>query len=396
MKRRILLCLAYVLAALCTAGCIYDYTPVVEGQKNLVVIEGDILVGSYTQVRLSTVRSLETPFSELPVTEWPAGARAWVEASDGTRYADENGSIDTRFADPDLEYRLLVTLGERSYVSSWEKVLRSADIEEMTYSVSDDHQTLTVAVTTRGDDSNRYYHWTAREDWEYHSPYSASFYFVPAGTYDHGEWYGQNAVVPFRDGENIYYCWSTSRVEDLLLASAEALSENRLVRHELYDINCHERRISYIYSVELTQEALSETAYRYWETMRKNSGDVGGLFSPEPFEMRGNLSCQEDPDAVVVGYISATVPSVSRLFIYGEDIGFYRMSEEDRKIYEINYISAEKREWARLYSRGIVPYMHTPMGGPDDFDWIDKRCVDCRVWGRGNKNKPDFWPNDHK
>lgn len=396
MRRRFLSLLPCLAAILCAVSCIYDYAPVVDGSESVVVIEGDILIGGYTEVRVSRTKPLQTLFSEMTQDTWPEGTRAWVEASDGTRYDGEGSRIDTRSADPSLTYRLLVSSGGSTYVSEWTPVVRSAAIDSVSYSISDDGMSLTIDVSTSGDADNVYYRWVAREDWEYHTPFNASHYYVPAATYDHGTFYPRHAVVPYRDGENSYYCWSSGRVKELLLASAESFSENRLVRHALYTYSCYDRRMSYIYSVELTQEALSETAYRFWDTMRKNSDDVGGLFSPEPFEMQGNISCQEHPDEVVVGYISASVPAVRRIFIDLEDINFARMSLEDREIYAVQPIEVGKSDWSRYYRAGYAVLNHVPMGDEDDFYWIPLRCVDCTVWGTGSKHKPEFWPNDHK
>ena len=394
MERRFILLLACLL--MLAPSCIYDYAPVIEDSETVLVIEGDILVGGYTDVRLSFSRPLEVPFAEMSQDSWLEGAHAWVESSGGARYESAGSRIDTRAADPSLEYRLLVEYGGRTYASEWTSVVRSAEIDSISYTISDDRMTLTMEVSSHGGPDNLYYRWMTKEDWEYHTPNNASHYFVPAGTMDHGTYYNANAIVPFQDGENTYYCWSSDRVNELMIASAEPLSENRLVRHPLYSLSCYDQRISFIYSAELTQLSLSETAYRYWETMKKNSGDVGGLFSPEPFEMRGNIVNVNDPDEAVVGYISATVPVSRRIFINSETIGFARISPSDREVYNIVPVHSAKKDWNRLYHSGYSVFVHTENGKPDEFDWLPTRCVDCRVWGKGTKNKPEFWPNDHK
>lgn len=396
MERRFILLLACLPMLLFAGSCIYDYTPVVEASTSTVVIEGDILVGGYTDVRLSLTRPLDTEFSEMSQNEWPEDARAWVESSSGARYEGVGSRIDTRSADPSLEYRLHVYYKGRTYVSEWTPVVRSAEIDSVSYTISDDRMNLTVEVSSHGGADNVYYRWTAKEDWEYHTPNNASHYFIPAYTYDHGKLYENSTIVPFQNGENTYYCWDSGRVRDLLIASTEPLSENRLIRHPLFALSCYDQRISFIYSLELTQEALSETAYRYWETMKRNSGDVGGLFSPEPFEMRGNIVNLEDPDEAVVGYISATVPEIRRIFINSEQIGFARIPASDREVYNITPLHSQKKEWNKLYTSGYAVFVHTENGKPDEFDWLPRRCVDCRVWGRGTKNKPEYWPNDHK
>ena len=393
MERRFLFLLVSLLLA---SSCIYDYAPVIEDSETVLVIEGDILVGGYTDVRLSFSRPLDAAFSEMSQTSWLEGAQAWVEASDGARYDGVGSRIDTRAADPSLDYRLLVAYKGKTYASEWTPVIRSAEIDSLSYTISDDRMTLTLEVSTHGGPDNLYYRWMVKEDWEYHTPNNASHYFVLGSTYDHGTFYKSSTILPFQDGENTYYCWNSGRVNDLLLASAEPLSENRLIRHPLYSLSCYDQRISFIYSMELTQESLSETAYRYWETMKRNSGDVGGLFSPEPFEMRGNIVNLEDPDEAVVGYISAAVPSTRRIFINSEKIGFARISASDREIYNVTPVHSSKKDWNKLYYAGYAVFVHTENGQPDEFDWLPIRCVDCRVWGKGTKNKPDFWPNNHK
>ena len=392
----------WMLVALCAVACVYDYDPVVPGTSGVMVIEGDILIGGYTKVRISASSPLR---GEMDESEGMKGGdiRFWVEAADGTRYGGYSPTIDTRLADPSQEYRLVVETGRGTYASAWVPVLRSAPIDSVAYSISDDRQTLTVDISAHGDADSPYYRWSAQENWEYHAPFQASFYYVRAGYDDReGELQLKDTVLQFKNGDNIYYCWNSDRIRDVLIASAESMPENRIVRHPLYAMNCFEQRISYLYSVEVTQEALSEQAYRYWETMMKNSGDVGGLFSPEPFEMRGNIYNTADSSEMVVGFINATVPSVQRIFINSEDLQFGKMP---RGTYDIEPTFVDREFWRSYSRKGYLVYgLHTDGSpgtgreGPETytFDWLPARCVDCVLWGSGNKNKPAFWPNDHK
>ena len=387
MKKRTVFWI-WMLAVLGTS-CVYDYQAETGNLRDFVVIEGDIMIGGYTEVRVS----LSGALSDNSAADRSIDATAYVEASDATRYTGPLDAIDTRSADPSLQYRLVVSCGRGTYASEWESVLRSGPIESIDYRISDDEKTMTVDVSTRGEDSP-YYRWIACETWEYHTPYIPSHYYVPSGTYDHGILYPRDTILPFRLGENSGYCWNTARVRGIMTASTEQLSENRLVRHELYSMGCYEQRISYIYSVELFQEAISERAYRFWETLNKNSQDVGGLFSPEPTEMAGNVHNVDDPEETVLGYISATVPSVKRIFILSDAIGFAQIPIADRDVYDINpiYDEGSRTLKRKLYKAGYAVYMHPPMAPPDCFDWLPRRCVDCEVWGPGTRKKPDFWP----
>lgn len=395
MKKIHLLLLA--VAALTVAACIYDFNAEVPGTQGIVVIEGDILIGDYTRVRVSTSTSLDS--KEEP---GPLPSRISVEASDGTTYSGYNNArIDTRFADPSLEYRLVVTNERGTYVSEWAPVLRAAAIDSLDYSISDDRTTMTINVNAHGEPGNDFYRWVAEETWEYHAPFQASHFFVPRGGYLDGKVVPIDTVAMFENGENTYYCWNNGQVRDVMIATTKDLSENRIAHHPLYRIDRYEQRISFIYSVLLIQEALTETAWRYWDMMQKNSSDVGGLFSPEPYEMRGNITSVDNPDEMVLGYISVTAPSTLRYFIESYKFIFARTRPGE---YDVEPVYVQRNNWYRYYNNGYSVYMlHTdesPGSGREEasdyeFDWLPNRCVHCELLG-GSKEKPDYWPNDHK
>ena len=385
--------LVLTLALLSAAACVYDFKADIQGRGGYLVVEGDILIGEFTTVKVS--RSLPLSGDE-PGSESVAAA-CFVEASHG------GWIIDTRDADSSLEYRLVIESGGATYASEWAPVLQAASIDSIAYTISDDRQTMTVDVTAHGDSDNRYYRWTAKETWEYHAPFQASHYFLPRGSILKGEVIARDTVAMFENGENNYYCWNSGAVREVLIATTEQLSENRLVRHRLYSMNRYEQRISYLYSVELTQEAISQTAYKYWTMLDKNSTDVGGLFSPEPYEMRGNIKNVDDPDEMVLGYISVTRPSVTRYFIRSYEMSF---AGTPRGAYDDEPVYVPENLWRRyFYNNGYDVYaIHTsdaPGTGIEteedyEFDWLPARCVKCWLWGGGTKQKPDYWPNDHK
>ncbi|MBR1538397.1 MAG: DUF4249 domain-containing protein [Bacteroidales bacterium] len=389
--------LTLILAALLTGACVYDFTTDLAGDEGILVVEGDILIGDLTTIRLS--RSIKLSGSDQ-VDRVPGAC--YVEASDGTRYGNGSPVIDTRNADPLLEYRLLIETGGRRYASEWAPVLPAAPIDSLSFSISADRTTMTVEVSTHGSAENRYYRWIAEETWEYHAPFQASHYFVQSGRMLNGERAARDTVAQYENGENSYFCWSSALVKDVMVASTDQLSENRLVRQPLYRMNCYEERISYYYSVLLKQECISETAYRYWTMLDRNSTDVGGLFSPEPYEMRGNVFNEDDPSEMVLGYISVSSPASTRYFIQSSKMMFPKTHRSD---YDFEPVYVQKTEWRNYYRSGYDVYMiHTDeaagsgIESADDyeFDWLPARCVKCWLSGSGSKAKPDWWPNDHK
>ena len=391
--------LLLMTALLAAVSCIYDFNPDLQGRGGVLVVEGDILIGDFTVVRISRSMDLTTDVTAGRHFEH-VSASCFVEASDGTVYGNGSSRIDTRPADPSLEYRLVVRTETGEYVSEWARPLRASAIDSLSYSISPDATTMWVEVSAHGERDNIYYRWIGEETWEYHAPFHATHYFVPRGTIHKGEVMPRDTVVAYEHGEDAYFCWRSGVVNSVLVASTGDLSENRLVRHRLYSMDRYDQKISYLYSVDLTQEALSEAAYKYWTLLEKNSNDVGGLFSPEPMEMRGNIVNVNDPEEMVLGYVSVTVPARTRYFIISHDTSFPRTRRSD---YDYEPVYVLKKDWRRYYSNNYDVYMEHNADDPgrdqqanDEFDWLPARCVKCWLWSSGTKNKPSYWPNDDK
>jgi len=394
MKKSLYL-LLLALTAFCAGSCIYDFNPDLKGQAGYLVVEGDILIGDYTNITVRRSQSLQDD-EAAPIV---SVSRAYVEGSDGTVYG--NGGpwgIDTRNASPSQEYRLVLEIESRKYVSNWAPVMQTAAIDSVAWTISSDSETMTVDVSASGEGS-RYYRWTVEQTWEYHAAFQASHYFVPANSVLKDVVVERDTVAMFENGENIYWCWNSETVPDLMMASTVESSENRIIRHPLFEMDRYEQRCMYLYSMLLTQEGISEEAWRYYEAMRKNSTDVGGLFSPEPSEMRGNIYNADDLSELVLGYISVVAPQKQRVFI--DMTNFGRMP---RDAFDTEPVYVEKDNWRRRYRDGWRVYaLHTdqsPGTGREteadyEFDWLPARCVDCLRQG-GVKTRPDYWPNDHK
>ena len=376
-----------LVAVLLVGACVYDFVPPVPEGEELLVVNGDILIGEETTVLLTYTSRVGDALAGNQVAE-----AVYVESSDGNKYAgtpvNAVYTIDTREADPKAEYRLVIEMRGRRYASTWSPVLPAAAIDSISYSVDRDKRTVTVDVSAHGDSEHRYYRWIARQVWEYHAASRVVSYFYPAGETYEGKVMVRDTFVSRKyDEVDNYYCWKYADVSSLMLFNTSDLEENRLVRHGLFTMGQYDSRTQFLYSVQIIQEAVTEAAWRYYESVRRNSTDVGGLFSPQPSEVRGNVYNLDDPGERVLGYINVTRPAVQRRFIGMEGLGIHRVSDWDRP----SAVSVGK-EWRIHYWRQGYQYSHTEV---DVEFWMPKQCYDCRVHG-GNKNKPDWWPNDHR
>lgn len=392
MKKVFIYIFILLSGSLGIVSCVYPFTPEgIESEMGLLVMEGDINAGVVSTFVPSRSISLDGTSDQVEGVEL---TDIYVESESGAKYvmieklvsSDNrflNNSklsyvVDTKGLDISHRCRLVFSADSKTYMSEWLEFIPTAPIDSVTYSVAEDFSHLDIHVHTTGlNDSLRYFKWDYKEDWEFHTYFKKEVYYYP----------DSNQVYNYEDGESPYfYCWNSSVSSDINVHSTEALSENIVSYHPVKTIYNDDRRISYLYAIEVYQKALTEEAYRFWETLLKNNDGSAGIFAPQPNEMRGNLYCVDDPEEMVLGYISSCTVESKRIFISSVDHRIYRGA--DNCLHEAKDIEL----WPSMYNSGWDVVNVDKLSG--EVMWAPKKCVDCRVYG--NKNKPEFWPNDHK
>ena len=402
MKKMRNILLSLSLAALTAVSCVYPFTPDIEGEDGTFVIEGDILVGEMTTVKLSYSAALATP----GLISCPSSAQVWVEDDlgevyEGTPYEYQYSSksrftgyqVDTRECDPSRKYRLCVVNGDtgREYRSSFERVCKAPAIDSLSYLTNPEKEKLNITLSMHSEGES-FFKWSYVEDWEYHSYYYANIFYTPPSIKYGWVWkpsMGYGTMDYFTYPENNYYCWDHDESTEIMIFSTESQTEDRFVDLEFHPIDKYDRKISYIYRINVALEPLTKSAYLYWDTVKNNSEYNGSLFAPNPSEMVGNIRCQQDTTEMVLGYINVAQRAYKERYVYNTDHRFYK----DKN----NYIDVDETltedQWYEYYQAGYLPF---ELGLVEDFSstvWAPKRCVDCITLG-GTKNRPDDWINN--
>lgn len=383
--------LSFLAVLLGMASCVYPLDIEAEGEGGAMVIEGDILIGEFTTVKVSTT----TPISVIYQEEANISAEVSVVDDLGSvypvKYRSSSGyMVDTREASPERLYKLRVRnlRTNKTYESSFQRVCKPGVIDSLSYIPDEKRDRMNIAISMHAGGES-YFKWDYVEDWEYHTILQARYVYVPPTVTQY--WWG--SPVPDGPGEvvqafvpdNNYYCWSHNESSNIMVFSTENQSDDRFVDLEFYSINRTDRRISYIYHIAVQLQAITKDAYAYWQNVRNNSDYSGSLFAPNPSEVIGNITCLEDPSEIVYGYISAAQRSSNALYILNDRTGFYK----ERESFDETLLQPRKDEWYDHYRAGYAPY--APPQPLADPDWISRRCVDCRVFGGSPYAKPDYW-----
>lgn len=374
-----------IVSTISINSCITPFEPKgIKGTGNMVVIEGDIIQNDTTKVIVS--RSLA--LSKENKVDYIKKAQVWVESETGQVYSGfetlKGGKTSyyvlTKGLDRTLKYKLCVKLySGQQYESELLPILVSPQIDSIGCTTDFEDKTATFYVNTHDQtNSTKYYKWTFTEAWEIHSQYFSS--------YEYNKNFNRIDEIPLE--KNRYYCWGEASSTNILVASTTNLAQDVVYRKPLVSYGPNERKISVLYSMELTQMAISRESHQYWENIRKNSDDIGGIFSPQPSETEGNIHCVSNAAEHVIGYISAGTIARKRVFFSAKDIGLYQeppscdlitVNDENplplRPLFDADY--------------DVISYLDIPY----ESVWAHKNCVDCRVWG--TKFKPLFWPNDN-
>ena len=391
MKKRCIILLFLAVAA-AVGSCVYSFDPQIDGEGGYLVVDGNIVIGEVSEVRLSYSWSLVDTLATQDEARMAVlyQSRMHVEDSEGGRYDDTQpfgnrsalAYFDMREADPALSYRLVIENPEGTYVSAWEKPFPPGEIDELKYDISADGSTMRILVSAHSDTpAPSYYRWQVDETWEYHArTYSyVNYYYTgrPDGRIEQGP-------------DTVYRCWSDGVLGGILTASTEDLAEDRVVDHQLYTIGNHDQRVSVCYAADVRQMRIPEEAYRYWNQMNDNASDIGGLFSPEPSEYRGNVTNTDDPEELVLGYVGVLSVASRRLYVRHDEARFYRAVREPELALDTLRSPAE---YLKAYMEGKVPVteVFSETGFSIGFEWWPVGCVDCRYQG-GTTKRPPEWP----
>ncbi len=386
--------LLYLLLFL--SSCVSEFNADLPSQDDdILVVDGYIVAGRKAVFNLS--KSFLLNDASIPQKALDVQAELIIVGSDGyqSRPATPLGKgayqIEVGELDDNVAYGIQIKYDGNTYCSELAKPMKTPEIDSISWMQPENKETVAIRVSTHGSDSNsKYYAWSYAEDWEIYAQYYTVVFYDPLK-----EEYYEDLSAPY------YYCWKSNNRNKILIGTTESLVENRLINKQLYEHSSQNSRFSMLYSVLVTQRAITKSAYDYYQNTMIFNEEMGGLFTPQPSEVGGNIICQTDPAKKVIGYVEILKNvSEKRIYIYRGDIqGTATILCNLNSLDSVrNYMKEhELYKLSLYYGLGYRPVSYNaPNGNYELIDgWTDAVCTDCRESG-GTKNKPDFWPNDHK
>jgi hypothetical protein len=341
-----------------------------------LIVEGNLNPGNDSTV-LRLTRSYSMQGQLMPLAE--LNATVIVEGSDGSTQPlpmTTAGFYMARRLSMSFSqtYKVRIKTGDgKEYLSEAITPLTTPPIDSI--GMKRDGEGASFFVNTKGNESDsRYYRWDYDETWEINSYYTSLLIYQE----------DQNIVRDRRASEIEFQCWKYDTSSTIELGASTALSSNVINEKHLFRIPNQDERLAVRYSLNLRQYSMSRDAYNFYELMKKNTESLGTIFDPQPSELRGNLRCINDDNAIVIGYITASTVSTKRVFFTLPDWNF-------PQICLLDTVTPDSIQ-DFFVGGGLIPLFaeYTPRGDVAYYVSSFGRCVEC-TRRNGNLRRPDFW-----
>lgn len=365
-------------------SCIETFEPQIEETHEILVIDGSITDGPGIQ---SVTVSRSSPYTNVqfqPVSG--CIVRVADDAGSGITFTEKGGGIyqsllEADFLEEGKAYKLLVfTPDGQAYESDYEFLQPAAPIDHLSYKVeiqgtSDpdvNHYGIRFCVDMKGTpEQSRNYLWTLEETWVYHNVLPIQYIWDGSVLQDY--------TPKLREFET---CYLSSTLEEFQVGSSKLLETNEILQQPLNFVSNRTPRLREKYSLLVRQYSLSDDAFLYWDKMKAQTENTGGLFENQPSDARGNIYNVNVPEEKVLGYFNVSQLTEKRITV------------SERFEFTVPDFNCPLDTAFSLYELGSgYPYIMfslSPSGIGPPFVYSDKGCHDCRYRG-GVTTKPEYW-----
>lgn len=368
------------ILAITMGSCVEPFDiPVRNDQVSFLVVDGYI----NTQTHTATVTlSRAIPLSEEAAFPGEQGADVLIEGEDGEGYnliAEGNGvyQLTNPAFTNNKRFRLhITTANQNQYISEFITTREAPPIAAIGWTGEADGLSIKISSEDESN-STRYYRWEYSETWRYESHFGSEFKF------ENGK------PVTRTASEQLKTCYRTENSERIIIGTTTGFSADKFVDQPVIFVPVASAKTKFEYSAHIKQYALSKEAYEYWEQLRTNTESLGGLFDPQPGELRGNIRNTEDPTEPVIGLFDGGAAAEKRVFLKYEDLPSHLRVYPPPQACVENFVEVDKvNEVTGSYMLTYGVYSGPALIG---YMYTSNECADCTLYG-GTTIKPDFWP----
>lgn len=347
----------------------------------ILVVEGFVELEGESIIKLSKTSPIQSGNTEnLILSAFVAlsddGNNRWnfEEKGDGIYSLEGNFSENS-------EYYLHIQLpnGE-TYISDVLKPVISPEIEVLDY--IRDEEGVEIFISTKGTETSQYFLWTFEENWLFRPGVISNL------IYDNG------TIRRRTEEERIDRCWQKNINPFIVLQNAARFEDNTILQRELVRIPNFSEKLTQRYRIQVKQMAIDQAAFDFWDILRRNSEDIGGIFSPLPSLITGNIQALSEGMPPAIGHISMGKTSTKEIYIDLNDVFPWPVFIQEYEFCNIfnDTIPPNPATITSTFASGnLIPArdIYNQMGALLGYRAAELACTDCRL--RGSNVRPEFW-----
>jgi hypothetical protein len=375
MRTKILL---YFAVLFISSSCIEKYFPTIDEYKQIIVIEGFLtnLEGPY-QVKVSETVDVNNPVpkpitnAEVILKDEFGNLEILTHRKDGLYYT-QAGGFDGEIG---KKYQLEVKVNGKTYLSSMEIMHEPVGIDSIYFQIEEniDNTIVTEGLqfyvdTEPFESKDKYFLWIPEETFQYTSDLGLKQIM-----------YDYSVIITVNQSNTV--CWQTDTLPDVLTLAANELSEPVARKIPLNFVGTESKRLSVRYSLLINQMTINKKAYEFWNTIRLQAVESGSLYPRQPYQIRGNMKCVENPEEIVLGYFTVAGVAKKRIYVGRPNL-----------IFEYPICTPDVQALKDIYKhpRPSFPQYIGYDEVTGDKGLAAQRCFYCEMEG-GTMLKPDFW-----
>ena len=375
----------FVVIALGMTSCRIPFDPEVPDTfADVLIVEGYLdSEGKPSQLRLSKTVPLSADTSSIPETN----AQVFLTAFSGENYPLKEIESGVYLFQADVPeegtYTLEIQLanGDR-YQSQPIRPILTPEIIDVGYNRN--AEGVEVFVSTKGDENADDFLWTFEETWIYRPRIRTTYIYDP-----------ELGDVRFRtEAEQISLCFKTESSPDILLETSSRFQDQVVFQKTITQIPEGDERIMERYSILIAQKAISEDAVQFWDILKKNTEDIGSIFSPLPSQITGNIRSLDDESRPVVGQVSMGVVQEIRLYVDFVDVLPWPYIDPQFNDCVIGSDEVRIPDYSAIFGSGFTLPARELLVGTSIVGYYptDRRCADCTLYA--SPVRPDFWEDE--
>ncbi|MDA0313943.1 MAG: DUF4249 family protein [Bacteroidetes bacterium] len=363
-------------------GCRTPYEPEVPATElRVLVVEGYLdTEGLKSELKLSRTAPLGAASAFIPELR----AKAVLKSASGQLFQlIEKGAgsyVFEKNIDEKQSYVLEIELssGER-YVSEGLQPIVTPEIINAGF--KRDEEGVEVFLSTQGNANADDFLWTFEETWIYRPRIRTAYIYVPE----------LKNVRDRKDAEQTSLCFKTEPSPGILLETSSRFRDQVVFQKTITEIPTGDQRIMERYSILISQKGLASKDVPFWEILKKNTEDIGSIFSPLPSLIGGNIKSLDADKNPVIGQVSLGVIRQKRIYINLVEVSPWNYLDPRFNDCVIGEAAVYKTDYQATFGNGAIVPVVPLIEGTTIVAYYpsSRKCTDCSLYA--SKLKPSFW-----